>query len=579
MNGRSPRRGRVSLSGWLSDSELRLGLGCMRLSTDDGADDGRAVATIAAAAASGITVFDTARAYGPNERVLAGALHGCGAAATARIVTKGGMARPGGGWVPDGRAKAIRADCEASLEALEGIPIDLYLLHAPDPRTPWRTSIRALDRLVEEGLVRRVGVSNVNRSQLDEALTLAPIAAVQVAVSVFDDRALRGGIVDRCAEAGVSVIAHSPLGGPRRARSLGRRPGLVDIAEDHGATPAEVALAWVLGLGPHLVALPGARRPETARSAARAAAVVLGADERERLAPSRRRRILPPARAGAEVVLVMGIPGAGKSRVALEYATRGHLRLNRDERGGTLRVLADELDEALAAGERRVVLDNTYATRASRSEVIEAAARHGARVRCIWLDTPLAQAQVNMVARLLDRLGSLPTPEELKAAAREEPGLMPPTSQMRVLRELEPPADDEGFASIERVPFSREPHTGRAGVFVAASTLRTEGWRDAIRSADPRAKHLVFDWLPDGSPADLRDAVELLSSEIRGVVERAVCPHGGGPPVCWCRPPLPGLPLAFSRAVGVDPARSTLVGTSTAHRTLATTLGARFLGA
>ena len=77
----------MSLSGWLSDSELRLGLGCMRLSTDDGADDGRAVATIAAAAASGITVFDTARAYGPNERVLAGALHGCGAAATARIVT------------------------------------------------------------------------------------------------------------------------------------------------------------------------------------------------------------------------------------------------------------------------------------------------------------------------------------------------------------------------------------------------------------------------------------------------------------------------------------------------------------
>jgi len=563
---------------WLAASELRVGLGCMRLSADDGVDEDRAATTIAGAASSGITLFDTARAYGDNERLLADALRGCGAEATARVMTKGGMARPGGGWVPDGRAKAIRADCEASLEALEGIPIDLYLLHAPDPRTPWRTSIRALDRLVEEGLVRRVGVSNVNRSQLDEALTLAPIAAVQVAVSVFDDRALRGGIVDRCAEAGVSVIAHSPLGGPRRARSLGRRPGLVDIAEDHGATPAEVALAWVLGLGPHLVALPGARRPETARSAARAAAVVLGADERERLAPSRRRR-LPPARAGAEVVLVMGIPGAGKSRVALEYATRGHLRLNRDERGGTLRVLADELDEALAAGERRVVLDNTYATRASRSEVIEAAARHGARVRCIWLDTPLAQAQVNMVARLLDRLGSLPTPEELKAAAREEPGLMPPTSQMRVLRELEPPADDEGFASIERVPFSREPHTGRAGVFVAASTLRTEGWRDAIRSADPRAKHLVFDWLPDGSPADLRDAVELLSSEVRGVVERAVCPHGGGPPVCWCRPPLPGLPLAFSRAVGVDPARSTLVGTSTAHRTLATTLGARFLGA
>jgi histidinol phosphatase-like enzyme len=64
---------------------------------------------------------------------------------------------------------------------------------------------------------------------------------------------------------------------------------------------------------------------------------------------------------------------------------------------------------------------------------------------------------------------------------------------------------------------------------------------------------------------------------VSGVVEPAVCSHGGGPPVCWCRPPLPGLPLAFARAHGVDPARSVLVGTSPAHRTLATTLGARLV--
>ena len=118
-----------------------------------------------------------------------------------------------------------------------------------------------------------------------------------------------------------------------------------------------------------------------------------------------------------EVVLVMGIPGAGKSRVAQEYAARGYLQLNRDERGGTLRDTATALDAALAAGTQGVVLDNTYATRASRSHVLEAAARHGARVRCVWLDTPLAQAQVNLVTRLLDRLGSLPTPAELKAIA------------------------------------------------------------------------------------------------------------------------------------------------------------------
>jgi len=426
--------------------------------------------------------------------------------------------------------------------------------------------------------VSRVGLANVNRGQLDEALALAPVAAVQVALSVVDDRALRVGLVERCAEAGIALIAHSPLGGPRRAAGLARRQVLREVAEAHGSTPAEVALAWLLGLGPNVVAIPGASRPETARSAAGAAALELGAGERERLVAPRTIRAASPTPGAAEVVLVMGIPGAGKSRVAEQYGSRGHLRLNRDERGGTLRALADELEKALASGARRVVLDNTYATRASRSHVIDAAARHGAGVRCVWLDTPLAQAQVNMVERILEQLGTLPTPEALKEAGRSGPGLMAPTSQMRMLRELEPPGDDEGFASIERVPFSRAPRAGRAGVFVAASALRTSCGDEAVGAVDRASPHLLFDWLPDGSPRDLDDAAVALSSVASGIVERAVCPHGAGPPACWCRPPLPGLPLAFARAHGVDPARSVLIGTSSAHRTLATTLGARFVG-
>src|SRR5437588_12865537 len=99
---------------WLSPAELRVGLGCMRLSTDPGRDEDRALATIAAAADAGVTVFDTARAYGHgaadlghNESLLARALRRRGAATTARIVTKGGMARTGGGWIPDGPAGAI----------------------------------------------------------------------------------------------------------------------------------------------------------------------------------------------------------------------------------------------------------------------------------------------------------------------------------------------------------------------------------------------------------------------------------------------------------------------------------------
>jgi len=103
----------------------------MRLSTDESRDEELALDTIAAAAAAGVTVFDTARAYarrrlslGTNETLVARALRRCGADHGARIVTKGGMARAAGGWIPDGRAKTIRADCEASLAALGGMAID-----------------------------------------------------------------------------------------------------------------------------------------------------------------------------------------------------------------------------------------------------------------------------------------------------------------------------------------------------------------------------------------------------------------------------------------------------------------------
>jgi aryl-alcohol dehydrogenase-like predicted oxidoreductase/predicted kinase len=548
----------------------------MRLSTDEDRDEARAADTIAAAAGAGITVFDTARSYGlgpddigHNERLLARTLRSCGAAERARIVTKGGMRRDGGGWIPDGRAKSIRADCEASLDALDGLPIDLYLVHASDPGTPWRTTLRALARLVDEGLVRRVGVANVNRPQLDEALELAPVAAVQVALSLVDDRALRGGLVERCAGAGVAVIAHSPLGGVRRAGTLARNDALAAVAEARSATPAEVALAWLLAQSPAVVAIPGARRPETAVSAARAAALELTPGDLEALGRSRPRPRAKPARDG-DVVLVMGIPGAGKTRVAADYVARGYRRLNRDERAGSLRELADALDEELVAGEARLVLDNTYVTRAARSYVVDAARRHGVAVRCLWLDTPLAQAQVNLVERLLERFGALPDADELRGG---EAGVMAPTSQMRVLRELEPPTEDEGFAAVERVEFRRAPATGRSGVLVAAAAVDGGGWE----GLEPDAPHLVFDWRPDAGPEALAASAERVSAAVSGPVETAVCPHGGGPPRCWCRPPLPGLPLAFARAHGVDPARTVLVGTSAAHRTLATTLGARFV--
>jgi aryl-alcohol dehydrogenase-like predicted oxidoreductase/predicted kinase len=576
---------------WPDPNELRVGLGCMRMSTDSDRIEQAAYETIAAAVDAGITVFDTAHAYGHgaheaghNERLLGRALRACDASQTARIVTKGGMTRLGGGWVPDGRAKAILSDCEASLAALDGLAIDLYLLHAPDPRTPWRTSIRALARLLSEGMVRRVGISNVNRDQFDEALDIVDVAAVENALSVYDDSALRGGIVERCSETGAALIAHSPLGGPRRASSLVRQPVLQQVAVARHGTAAEVALAWLLQLSPAVIAVPGARRPASVRSCARAVGLHLSAAERTLLAGAfggvRSNRVeRSPASDDAEVVMVMGIPGAGKSHVAEDFVTRGYVRLNRDARGGSLRDLAAVLDEELASGARRVVLDNTYLTRATRSHVVETAHRYGISVRCIWCDTPLAQAQVNLVERLLDRFGSLPAPAELRALARREPGILTPTSQMRTLRELEPPSPQEGFAVVERLTFAREPISDRrrGAVFVAAGAMTRPGWNAALARSDPGAPHLVFDWNPAGTADALHAGVDRLSAAVSGVVEGALCPHPAGPPVCWCRPPLPGLPLTFVRAQQVDPWRSTLVGTGPAHRTLAATLGSRYI--
>jgi hypothetical protein len=173
----------------------------------------------------------------------------------------------------------------------------------------------------------------------------------------------------------------------------------------------------------------------------------------------------------------------------------------------------------------------------------------------------------------------LPGPDELRQLARREAGVMTPTSQMRALRELEPPADDEGFDAIEVVPFARAPRDGglRAGVFIAAAALVGDGWAPALDVGDEADPRLVFDWSADGLGHGLDDLVSRLAAAVAGPVAGALCPHGGGPPACWCRPPLPGLPLAFARRHGVDSARSILVGTGTAHRTLATALGASFV--
>ena len=166
------------------------------------------------------------------------------------------------------------------------------------------------------------------------------------------------------------------------------------------------------------------------------------------------------------------------------------------------------------------------------------AASHGLAVRCIWLDTPLAHAQVNLVERLLDRFGRLLAPPELKAAARQEPGVLTPTQQMRVAARARAAGRRRGLRK-HRAAAVRAGGTG--GTSPACSWRRRSG-AAAARSLDGTAPHSSSTGAPT---VDCRPRG--LAAPISASVETAVCAHPGGPPTCWCRPPLPGLVLEFAR--------------------------------
>jgi aryl-alcohol dehydrogenase-like predicted oxidoreductase/histidinol phosphatase-like enzyme len=589
-----------------------IGLGCMRLSTAADRDDARSVEVIHCALDAGATLLDTADAYahddhdiGHNERLIAAALRQWnGDASRVVVATKGGLRRPRGAWVSDGRGKHLRAACEASAKSLGVSRIALYQLHAVDPATPLETSVRALATLQKEGVIDRVGLCNVTVDQIAAARAITEIASVQVSVSVFDDENLRNGVAEYCREHGMQLIAHRPLGG-ERARRLARDPLLARIAAEHDATAAEVALAWLIDLG--LTPIPGATRLETAASLGRAAVLALSLEDRARLdarfngrllrIPRKERR--PSPHAPGEVVIVMGMPASGKSTVAGEFESRGHRRLNRDERGGSVADLVPALDAGLAAGTRAWVLDNTYPTRAARNEVIECAWTHGVNVRCVWMTTDIASAQVNAVRRMIGVLGRLPTLEDLRLRGKSDPRFFGPDAQFRFERSLEPPVEGEGFVSIERRPFRRDAavgssrrvivlefdevlvtsRQGKGPVLNSDDVAIAPGRRETLRRFhDEGWRIFAHAWRPQiASGVSSLDAFHACAQRVRDLLALDIafgcCPHPAGPPVCWCRKPLPGLVLEFAEREEVDLARSIAVGRAPADRTLADKLG------
>ena len=266
-----------------------IGLGCMGMSEFYGTpDEGEAVRTIHRALDLGVTLLDTADMYGrgANELLLGEALHGRRDEVV--LATKFGIVRTDDPRVRafNGRPDYVRSACEASLRRLGVDVIDLYQLHRVDPDVPIEETVGAMAELQREGKVRHLGLSEAHADDIRRAAAVAPIATLQSEYSLFE-RYLEDEVLGVCEELGIGLLAYAPLGrgmltgrirtldalapgDSRRAwprfeeANLGRNLELVDrieaIAAEQGATPAQVALAWLLARRPWIVPIPGTKR-------------------------------------------------------------------------------------------------------------------------------------------------------------------------------------------------------------------------------------------------------------------------------------------------------------------------------
>jgi aryl-alcohol dehydrogenase-like predicted oxidoreductase len=256
-----------------------VGFGGMHLSIQGRPPQDQALRVLHASLDAGITFIDTADVYclddgdiGHNERLIAEALRTWrGPRERVLVGTKGGMLRPGGRWEGDGRPEHLRRACERSLAALGVERIDLYQLHAPDPAVPIAESVGALDALRREGKIRWVGLSNVTVGQIREAERVVPITTVQNRLSPFFREALMDGVLEYCSRQGIGFLAYSPTGGGRLNLTLPQHPVLQALSARLGASPHAIVIAWLLALGPNIIAIPSARTVEHAQDSATAA--------------------------------------------------------------------------------------------------------------------------------------------------------------------------------------------------------------------------------------------------------------------------------------------------------------------
>jgi aryl-alcohol dehydrogenase-like predicted oxidoreductase len=251
-----------------------------------------AVATVHAALDAGVTLIDTADAYswdesefGHNESLVAEALASYGpGTADVLVATKGGHTRNGREWGLDGSPSYLRRACEASLRRLGVEAIGLYQLHRPDPETPWEESMGALRSLVDDGLVRMVGVSNADIAQIDVARSIVGPALVGVQNQFSPGWRFSADELAHCQAHGLAWLPWSPFGGVSAAGSLdAAAPAFAEVAAELGVSVYRVTLAWHLAQAEVVLPIPGASRPASIVDSAAAADLTLTADQLTRL--------------------------------------------------------------------------------------------------------------------------------------------------------------------------------------------------------------------------------------------------------------------------------------------------------
>lgn len=269
-----------------------IGLGAMPMSVRATNDVDLAVATIRKALDEGVTLIDTADVYTPddaplghNEELVARALAEYGAGADAVLVaTKGGMTRDGADWGTDGRPEALRAACEASLRRLGVDAIGLYQHHRPDPEVDYAETMGALRQLLDDGLIVRAGISNADPEQIRTAAEVLGEGLVSVQNQFSPAFRSSEPELRLCEDLGLAFLPWSPLGGMSSAATLGTSfTAFAQVADKHGVSAQQVALAWELARSPVVVPIPGASRPESIADSVRAADLELDAEDLEAL--------------------------------------------------------------------------------------------------------------------------------------------------------------------------------------------------------------------------------------------------------------------------------------------------------